>query len=457
MKLVKSFAIVSAISAAIVGCGNDDSHHTSAADSSYLRVFHAAPDAPKVNVLLDGQPALQNVDYQQSSGQISVSPGDHTVQVDAILADGTTTTVVPATTLDLMAGQEYNVVATGKVGDNSFGPQIIARDFMAPTDARVQVMHSAPDAPTVDVFITAPNADLTTATPFANDVSFLGVTDAMNVPADTYQVRITDPSDPTQVFFDSGSIAVPAGADWFVAATNNTTAGASPVTLLVDTGSGSLTVQDTNSGADVRVVHTISDAPGVDVWVNGTAPVSGSPLFNLMYKGKTDYLALNAASTDFAVAVNGSSPVSIVSALGLTASLAANTTYTALAIGNLGDGLSNDELYVVEDDVRRIATEAKLRAIHASTLAGIVDIYVSADATPSSDDVILEDIPYKGDSGLLPVMPGTVYIMITPANTPSTIAIGPVMLDLTGGSITTLVAIDDPVAPTSVSAISLDD
>ncbi|MDK9759943.1 DUF4397 domain-containing protein, partial [Vibrio sp. D173a] len=116
MKLAKSFAIVTAISAAIVGCGDDDTHDISAADSSYLRVFHAAPDAPKVNVLLDGQPALQNVDYQQSSGQISVPSGDHTVQVDAILADGTTTTVVPETSLDLIAGQEYNVVATGKVG-----------------------------------------------------------------------------------------------------------------------------------------------------------------------------------------------------------------------------------------------------------------------------------------------------------------------------------------------------
>lgn len=241
MKLIRTIVIATALSAALAGCHDDDDDST-AQDYSYLRVFHASPDAPKVNVILDGQPALQNVDYQQSSGQISVSPGDHTVQVDAILADGTTTTVVPETSLDLMAGQEYNVVATGKVGDNSFGPQIIARDFMVPTDARVQVMHSAPDAPTVDVFITAPNADLTTATPFANDVSFLGVTDAMNVPADTYQVRITDPSDPTQVFFDSGSIAVPAGADWFVAATNNTMAGESPVALLVDTGSSSLTV-----------------------------------------------------------------------------------------------------------------------------------------------------------------------------------------------------------------------
>lgn len=125
MKLVRTITIATALSAALVGCDDDDSHYITAANSSFLRVVHAAPDAPKVNVLLDGQSALQNVDYQQSSGQIPVPAGTHTVQVDAILADGTTTTVIPETSLDLMAGQEYNVIATGKVGDNTFGPQIV--------------------------------------------------------------------------------------------------------------------------------------------------------------------------------------------------------------------------------------------------------------------------------------------------------------------------------------------
>lgn len=51
---------------------------------------------------------------------------------------------------------------------------------------------------------------------------------------------------------------------------------------------------------------------------------------------------------------------------------------------------------------------------------------------------------------------GMVNIMGTPEGNMNTIAIGPVALDSTGGSITSLVAIDEPDAVTGVSAIKLD-
>jgi hypothetical protein len=291
--------------------------------------------------------------------------------------------------------------------------------------------------------------------PFADDVEYLGATDAVEVPAGDYQIRITDPNDSATVFYDSGTVTLPAGGDWVALATNNTGAGGSPVNLLVDTGTGPLVVPDVNSGSDIRVVHAISDAPGVDVWINGTPPTMDSPLYNLAFKDVTGYLPVPAADYTFNVGVNGSDPVVVVDALTLAASLAATTTYTAMAIGDLDDGNDNVELFVVADETRRVLTEAKLRAIHASTLAGNVDIYVSADASPSADDTIISNVPYKGDTGLLALSPGEVYIMITPAGDMNNIAIGPVMLDLAGSSITTLVAVDDGAG--GVTAISLDD
>ncbi|MBD1387901.1 DUF4397 domain-containing protein [Neiella sp. HB171785] len=471
MKVTKSLlavAVTSLLAASLSGCGGSSNGSTVSSinepEYAYLRVFHAAPDAPAVNVWLNGAPALEGVDYQVSSGAIQVPAGTHTVQVDAILADGSTLTVIPATELMLDADTEYNVVATGKAaligsGDAmAFGPQIIARPALMPEGARVQVMHASPDAPMVDVFITAPGDDLSTAMPFADNVSFPMATDAIEVPAGSYQVRITLPDDPSVVVFDSGTVDVPAGSDWFVAAVTNTDAGSSPVNLLVDAASASLVVRDAAMEADIRVAHTISDAPAVDVWINGGAPAMDSPLYNVAFKDFTDYLMVPAGDYRFDVGVNGTDPVVVVDALGLDASLMPAYKYTALAIGNLADGMANDELFVVMDEnTRRVATEAKLRAIHASTLAGDVDIYVSADATPSSDDVILTGVPYKGDSTVLSVTPGMAYVMVTPAGDPGTIAIGPAELPLEGGTLTTLVAIDDPMSATGVSVISLDD
>lgn len=458
MKNLHKILAAAMMAGALAGCNSKDK-----TEDSYLRVYHASPDAPKVNVWLDGTPALSGVDYQQSSGQIRVAAGSHSVQVDAILADGSSLTVIPETNLALMAGTEYNVVAAGKAAllgtdDNSaFAAQIISRDALTPEGARVQAMHGAPDAPTVDIYITAPDADLAGVTPFADDLAYLAVSEAVEVPAGSYQIRITSASDSSSVYFDSGAIAVPAGGDWFAIATNNTEAGASPVNLLVDTGSDSLVVRDKDTGSNLRVAHTISDAPGVDVWVNGAAPAEGSPLYNLAFKEFTDYLAVAAGDYTFDVAVNGSDPVTVVDALSLAASLTPAVNYTALAIGNLGDVTENDQLFVVSDDTRRLATAAKLRAIHASTLAGNVDIYISADQTPSADDVKLSNVPYKGDSTMLQVSPGEAYVIVTPVDDSNTIAIGPALVDLAAGSITTLVAIDDPAAVTGVSVISLDD
>ncbi|WP_354623602.1 DUF4397 domain-containing protein [Psychromonas sp. MME2] len=467
MKYIKNFKnmlFVSFVSTLLVACGGGGgSSSVDSQSTTSLRVYHASPDAPLVNVWLDGKPALTGVDYQQSSGALFVSEGVHSVQIDAILPDGSTLTVLPETTLDLMADSEYNVIALGKAAligtgdEKAFAPKIVAREQLSPSGARVQAIHAAPDAPMVDIFITAYNDDLTDAIPFADNVEYLAATEAVEVPAGDYQIRITDANDPSVIYFDSGMVSVPAGGDWVAVATTNTGAGSSPVSLLVDTGDASLVVNDINNGADIRVVHAISDAPDVDVWVNGTAPTMESPLYDLGFKAFTDYIAVAAGDYTFNVAVNGSDPVAVVDALTLNATLSAGNNYTAVAIGNLADGAENEQLYVLEDNTRRIATAAKLRAFHASTLAGNVDIYLSSDSTPSADDVVLKDIPYKGDSGLLDVTPGEVYIMVTPAEDMNTIAIGPVMLELSANSIYTLVAIDDNESASGVSVISLDD
>ncbi|MCM2678315.1 DUF4397 domain-containing protein [Echinimonas agarilytica] len=463
MKPFNQLILASMMATILVGCNDNDNDNSSEEmDYSQLRVLHASPDAPAVNVWLDGQPALEGVDYAMSSGAITVASGAHTVQVDAILADGSTTTVIPEIELALEPNVEYNVIATGKVAADAgtpmaFGPQIVSRDSLMPEGARVQVMHSSPDAPMVDVFITAPGADLSAATPFADNVEYPMATDAIEVPAGDYQIRITAPDDASMVYFDSGTVAVPAGADWFAAAVTNTGTGSSPVDVLVDTGEGYLLVDDMSAGAAIRAVHTISDAPGVDVWINGDAPAMDSPLYNLMYKYSTDYLQVPGAEYTFNVAVSGSDPVAVVDALTLEGELMSGQAYSAIAIGNLSDMVDNDELYLVEDNnTRRVATEAKLRVIHASTLAGNVDIYVSADATISDDDVKISNVPYKGDTMVLSVMPGMAYAIVTPVDT-STVAIGPAELALEGGTLTTLVAIDDPSSATSVSVISLDD
>ena len=48
-----------------------------------LRALHASPDAPKVNIWIDGTPALTDVDFNQGSGFVAVGQADNVTESGA--------------------------------------------------------------------------------------------------------------------------------------------------------------------------------------------------------------------------------------------------------------------------------------------------------------------------------------------------------------------------------------
>ena len=170
-----------------------------------LRALHASPDAPAVNVLVNGAAALTNVDYTDGSGFVPVTERTR-VQVEAIIPSGNA--IVIDETLDLDFSTDYTVIAVGDVAA-PIAPLVIANptgEPIAQGSFRAQVVHAAPDAPAVDVFVTAPGADLATSTPInAAPLAYQQSTDRIQAPAGDYQVRVTLGGNPATVVFDSGA------------------------------------------------------------------------------------------------------------------------------------------------------------------------------------------------------------------------------------------------------------
>ncbi|WP_332067298.1 DUF4397 domain-containing protein [Aeromonas media] len=215
----------------LAACGG--SENDSSPPNAAIRISHLAPDAPKVNVNVDGAPLLTAVDYGASSGLKPVTAGSHEVAVDGILPSGTSTVIGPVS-LDLKPDTQYDVLAVGKLegsGDTAFGPLVIERPNQAPMggDIRVQVVHAAPGAPAVDIHVTAPGAALTSPT-LAN-IPFKTYSDPLTLPAGEYQIRLTLPGT-VDVVYDSGPLTLNAGTDLLMAAIDNLGAGPSPVQLL---------------------------------------------------------------------------------------------------------------------------------------------------------------------------------------------------------------------------------
>ncbi len=414
-----------------------------------VQVLHASPDAPKVDVLVDGAKAISNLDFGQGSGIALLPPGAHTVAVQA-QTPGTATTVIGPASLTLDATTQYIVIAEGAVA--ALGPVIFTRPVtaVASGQARVQVFHAAPNAPSVDVYVTAPGANLSSSTPLGT-FAFKGSIGPASVPAGSYQIRVTVAGQPTQVVFDSGSVTLPAGADLLVAAEQNTGPGAAPITLAVTDPTGKNSqIRDVATPATVRVIHDVANAPAVSVYANNdfTTPV----LASLAFPNFTSYLPIAPASsvTSAQVTLAGSPGTVLINA---PLALSAGTQYSVYAVGTA----ATIAPLVTTDDRRRLATQAKLRIIHGSPSAGSVDVYLTAHgAGIATATPVLTSVAFKADTGFLSVAAGSYDVTVTAAGS-KTAAIGPAAITLANRGIYTAVARDNAGGGAPLGLILLDD
>jgi len=436
MKIIKStqtitrFAAILLASLTLMACGSSDDDDSR---NATLQVIHASADAPPVNIIADGNPILQNFDFGNTSGQLIANAGIVNVDVQALLADNTSPSVIGPVDIDLAENTDTLVIAINSV--SMIEPLVITREAVEIPEGqtRVRIGHLAPQAPQVDIYVTAPDADLTSATPVAT-ASFKDVTDEIQVDSGDYQVRIT-PAGSQTVVFDSGTIALPSAGDLAIFAIENTLTGASPVQLLVASeAQGGSIILDTNLPADLRVIHASPDAPAVDIVVNDGFAAPLVP--NLAFGSVAGFVQVAPDTYNVKVVPTGTTmPVVIDADLPVNAGL----NYSVFAVGTL----ENIEPLVVTRDRRRVGTEAKVDIIHASPAAGNVDIYVTAPGTDiATVDANFSGVPFRASTSFVSLPAGSYDVTVTAEGT-KTAAIGPATITVEAGGLYTAVAVDE--------------
>jgi len=292
------------------------------------------------------------------------------------------------------------------------------------------VLHGAAAAPTVDVYVTAPGADLAASAPVGS-FSFKETIGPAEVAAGDYQVRVTAAGNAAAVVFDSGTVTLNAGDDLVVVAVPNTSGGAAPISLVALTSTGSLEILDVATPTALRVGHLSPDAPEVDVLVNGAEYLTDVP-----FSAVTGFDPLPPDTYNVAVTVANNPGAVAIGPVDLT--LEAGTWYSVLAVGEL----VNIEPLIATDDPRPVATNAKVRIIHASPTAQDVDIYVTAaGADINAEAPALSAVPFKANTGYIALPEGDYDVTVTPTGT-KTAAIGPATISIANGDVFTAIARD---------------
>ena len=368
------------------------------------------------------------------------------VQVEAIIPSGNA--IVIDETLDLDFSTDYTVIAVGDVAA-PIAPLVIANptgEPIAQGSFRAQVVHAAPDAPAVDVFVTAPGADLATSTPInAAPLAYQQSTDRIQAPAGDYQVRVTLGGNPATVVFDSGAIALPADADLLVAAVENTGPGATPIQLVVLDGTAAADLLDTSTPASVVAVHASPDAPAVDILADdkSTAAVEAIALASNVAFTQSCSIAAVPAPGEYGLSVTAAGAPSVV-ALQFDLDVAQADEAMAIVTGFLGSTPAIQPLPLVVSG-RSVVTESKLRVTHGSPSTPAVDLYLVADGTNLNDAAVAPAfgaVPFGADTGILSIAPGVYDVYVTPAGDKGTVAINVQNLTLTGGEVLDVIARD---------------
>ena len=205
-----------------------------------MRFVNAVADAAtadRVNVTVDGVPFGVSIAYA------GVAPAPPTLYYPAyegsrqvaVRRTADTSVKVLDQAVTIAANTDQTVFAIRRGG--TVTARVVADDNSAPPagNVKLRVIHLAPTAGNVDVYVTAPSANLTTATPTLTNVAPDAVSSYLTMPAGTYQVRFTIAG--TKTLIAGLSVTTPAlaaGAIRTVVALDPATGTTPTIALLTD-------------------------------------------------------------------------------------------------------------------------------------------------------------------------------------------------------------------------------
>lgn len=117
-----------------------------------VRVVHTSPNAPALDIYVDGSPAIPGLAFGQVSDQIQIPAGRHRLEAFPMPAGGVG---IPLTAgdVEVRPGEDYTLAAVGLPHDLGIMTLLDSTPAPGPNTAKVRVLHASPDAPAMDLVV----------------------------------------------------------------------------------------------------------------------------------------------------------------------------------------------------------------------------------------------------------------------------------------------------------------
>lgn len=423
-------------------------------DIIWLRAMHAIPDGPAMRVTYENYVFRRTVNFGSATnegGESLLSGASARMTAEYFQPRSG----IGGTLLTLDVPVQVDAVSTVIFAGRFEAPETIT--VVTPRRERplealyFQFAHATPTLGPLDVYVTAPDTELTSTAPIAT-IDPLGYSDSIEVPGGAIRIRLA-PAGTFDPVFDSGTVNVaeqegvagPTG-EWLFAAAPGVTTGASQLTLIGNSGRAGATFRSVAAPPVVRAFHASTDAPAVDIVAN-TEPED--LLFsNLEYGARSPLFAAPSGQYEVAFRTTGQ-PEDIIAARDVI--LAPDAEFAMFLV----EPRETANIIVAESQTRSVANEAKLRFAHLSPESEFFTVYLteSEDDALSPVNRLLTDQRFSQVSGFASIPPGEYFITYTsrifdplegPAGATETVVFGPLPLELAGGDVFTFAIFPPP-------------
>jgi hypothetical protein len=346
---------------ALTGCNTGKGVVDPAIQFANLRIANLIPDASgPLNVTLDSNTFASGLNFEGLTRYQQIDSGSRVIQLSVA---GGANNIVSAT-LNFTGTINYTLVAYGPVAEPTL---VLISDVTIDPGAglfNLRLVNAATGVSAVDIYVTAPGANLDAAAPSIAGVALGSSSGFVTLPAGNVEIRVT-PAGTKEVIYDSTpqSISEHAGVEAVVY--TRASSKLVGVTLLNIDNTGT-SIARPNLLAQFKIINGSTVPSPLNVFVNQNLLLS-----NIPFGGASSYQKTAAGSPTVSVEATATPGATLLT---LMPTLGPGTDSSILLIGSAG---ALTALVLSDNNLPPVPTRARVRFVNGTRDVSALDLYVN--------------------------------------------------------------------------------